>query len=282
VRASFAGAAAIGGSAAVVFATSVLPLTLLLRVAHWFPAVDPRLVALAAQALGLALVFFVLRVPVGSLLRGLPPREGIKAGSWLTLGKFLFSLLATTSIASTSEFEGRSATAEILAGWARGFPLTGLAGHFAFYVVFVPVFEELLYRALILGHLLRHVPPWLALAGSTLLFAAGHQSWLLSGLSGFAYGLLYLRFRNLWLCVLFHSAHNLVSSAGATLLAACVHDMRLSMPLKMDPLALQFSWALLILACFVMFLRRVFAQLEGGPTVLLLGPRTAVNAGASG
>jgi membrane protease YdiL (CAAX protease family) len=282
MRAPLAALAGIGGSAAVVFATSILPLTLLLRVGHWFPAGDPRLVALAAQALGLALVLVVLRVPVRSLLRGLPPRKGIEAGSWLTLGTLLFSLLATMSIVSTSGLDHRSGTAEILAGWAREFPSTGLAGHFAFYAVFVPVFEELLYRALILGYLLRHVPPWLALVVSTVLFAAGHPSWLLSGLSGFAYGLLYLRFRNLWLCVLFHSAHNLVSSAGATLLAASVHDMRFSMPLKMDPLVLQLSWAILILACFAMFLRRVFAQLDGGPAVLLLGPRAAVSAGAAG
>jgi membrane protease YdiL (CAAX protease family) len=281
MRASLAGVAAIGGSAAVVFATSILPLPLLVRVGHWLPSGDPRLVVLAAQALGLALVLVLLRVPVRSLLRGLPSREGIEAGSWLTLGTLLFSLLATMSIASTSGLDSRSGTADILAGWAREFPSTGLAGHLAFYAILVPVFEELLYRAVILGYLLRHVPPWLALAVSTLLFAAGHLSWLLSGLSGVAYGLLYLRFRSLWLCVLFHSAHNLVSSAGATLLAAYVHDIRFSMPLDMNPLLLQLSWTLLTVACFAMFLRHVFAKLEGGPSVLLLGPRASANAGAA-
>jgi hypothetical protein len=54
------------------------------------------------------------------------------------------------------------------------------------------------------------------------------------------------------------------------------------MPLEMNPLALQLAWAVLILACFAMFLRRVFANLDGGPLVLLLGPRAAVNAGAAG
>jgi len=281
MRAPLAALAGIGGSAAVVFSTSILPLPLLLRVGHWLPSGDPRLVTLIAQALSLVLVLVVLRVPVRSLLHGLPPRKGIEAGSWLTLGTFLFSLLATMSIVSTSGVEARSGTADVLAGWAREFPSTGLAGHFAFYAVFVPMFEELLYRALILGYLLRHVPPWLALVVSTLLFAAGHPSWLFSGFSGSAYGLLYLRFRSLWLCVLFHSAHNLVSSAGATLLAAYVHDIRFSMPLDMNPLLLQLSWTLLTVACFAMFLRHVFAKLEGGPSVLLLGPRASANAGAA-
>ena len=202
MRAPLAALAGIGGSAAVVFSTAVLPLPLFLRVAHWFPSGDPRLVVLTVQALGLALVLVVLKVPIRSLLRGWPPRPGLTAGSWLTLGTLLFSLLVSMTIVSTSGFDARSGTASTLARWAREFPSTGLAGHFVFYSVFVPVFEELLYRGLILGYLLRLLPPWLALAVSALLFAAGHPSWFFSGLSGVAYGLLYLRYRNLWLCVL--------------------------------------------------------------------------------
>jgi membrane protease YdiL (CAAX protease family) len=186
------------------------------------------------------------------------------------------------TIVSTSGFDARSGTADILARWAREFPSTGLAGHFAFYTVFVPIFEELLYRALILGHLLRLLPPWLALVVSTLLFAAGHPSWFLSGLSGVAYGLLYLRYRNLWLCILAHSAHNLVSSAGATLLAACLHDIQFSMPMEMNLLLLQLTWTFLTFACFAMFLRHVFAKVEGGPSVLLLGPGASVTTGTTG
>ena len=144
------------------------------------------------------------------------------------------------------------------------------------------MFEELLYRALILGYLLRLLPPWFALVFSALLFAAGHPSWFFSGLSGVAYGLLYLRYRNLWLCVLIHSAHNLVSSAGATLLAAFVRDIRFSMPTNINLLLLQLAWTFLALACLAMFLRRVFAKAEGGSSVLLLGPRASVTAGAAG
>lgn len=282
MRAPLAALAGIGASAAVVFATSILPLPLLLRVGHWLPPADPRLVILAAQALGLALVLVLLRVPILSLFRGRPPRQGIEAGAWLTLGTLLFSLLVTMTIVTTSGVEARSGTADLLASWAREFPSTGLAGHFAFYAAFVPVVEELLYRALILGCLLRRLPPWLALIVSALLFAAGHPSWLFSGLSGLAYGLLYLRFRNLWLCVLAHSAHNLVSSAGATLLAACLHDIQLSMPKEMNLPLLQLAWTLLALACFAMFLRHVFAKVEGGPSGLLLGPRAPVNTGTTG
>lgn len=282
MRASLAALAGIGGSAAVVLSTSILPLPLLLRVGHWLPPGDPRLVALAVQALSLALVFVVLRFPVRSLLRGLPPREGIVAGCWLTLGTFLFSLLVTMTIVSTSGVAPRSGTADVLAGWAREFPFTGLAGHFAFYTVFVPVFEELLYRALILGYLLRLLPPWIALVVASVLFAAGHPSWLISGLSGVAYGLLYLRFRNLWLCVLAHSAHNLVSSAVATLLAACLHDIGLSVPTEMNLLPLQLAWTFLAFACLAMFVRCVFARIDGGLSMLLLGPSAAVNARTTG
>ena len=282
MRAPIAALAGIGGSVVVVFSTSILPLSLLQRVGHWLPSGDPRFVVLVVQALGLALVLVVLRVPIRSLSGGLPPRQGIEAGGWLALGTLLFSLLVSMTIVSTSGAGTRSGTADILATWAREFPSTGLAGHFAYYTVFVPTFEELLYRALILGYLLRHLPPWLALGVSTLLFAAGHPSWILSGASGVAYGLLYLRYRSLWLCVLCHGAHNLVSSAGASLLAACLHDARFSMPMEMNLLPLQLAWALLSLACFAMFLRHVFAKMEGGPSVLLLGPRASVTPGATG
>ena len=128
MRATLAALAGIGGSAAVVFSTSILPLPLLLRFGHGLPSGDPRLVILAVQALCLALVLVVLGVPVRSLLRGLPPRQGIEAGSWLTLGTLLFSLLVSTTIVSSSRFDARSGTADILAGWAREFPSTGLAG----------------------------------------------------------------------------------------------------------------------------------------------------------
>lgn len=282
MRSPLAALAGISASVAAVFSTSILPLTLLLRVGHWLPSGDPRLVILSVQALSLTLVVVVFRIPIRSLSGGLPPRQGIEAGAWLTLGTLLFSLMVSMTIVSTSGAGTRSGTAEILATWAREFPSTGLAGHFAFYTVLVPAFEELLYRVLILGYLLRLLPPWLALVVSALLFAAGHPSWLLSGLSGVAYGLLYLRYRNLWLCVLSHGAHNLVSSAGATLLAAYLHDTRFSMPMEMNLLPLQLSWTILTLACFAMFLRRVFAKMEGGRSVLLLGPGASVSPGTSG
>lgn len=281
MRPPVAALAGIGASVAVVFSTSILPLSLLLRVGHRIPSGDPRLVALAMQALSLALVLVVLRVPIRPLLRGLPSRKGIAAVGWLTLGTFVLSALVTMTIVSTGGSEARSGAADILAGWAGEFPSTGLAGYFAFYALFVPVFEELLYRALIIGRLLRFLPPWLALVVSTLLFAAGHSSWVLSGLSGLAYGLLYLRFRSLWLCVLAHSAHNLVSSSGATLLAAHLHDIRLPMPMEMNLLSLQLMWTFLAFACLAMFLRHVFAEVEGGPSALLPA-RASVRTRANG
>jgi membrane protease YdiL (CAAX protease family) len=282
MMAPIAALAGISASVAAVFSTSILPLPLLLRAGHWLPSGDPRLVILTVQALSLALVVVALRVPIRSLSGGWPPRQGIEAGGWLTLGTLLFSLLVSMTIVSTSGVGARSGTADILEAWARAFPSTGLAGHFAFYTLLVPIFEELLYRALILGYLLRLLPPWLALVVSALLFAAGHPSWLLSGLSGVAYGLLYLRYRNLWICVLSHGAHNLVSSAGATLLAAYLHDTRFSMPMEMNLLSLQLSWTILALASFAMFLRHVFAKMDGGASALLLGPGASVDPRTTG
>jgi CAAX protease family protein len=279
MRAPLAVLAAVGGSAAVVFLTSILPLPLLLRVGHWLPSGDPRLVVLAVQAVGLALVLVALRVPIRSLLRGLPPVAGIMAAGWLTLGTLLFSLLVSTTIVATTGLDTQSRTATTIAGWSREFPATGLAGHLAFYAVLVPMFEELLYRGLILGYLLRRLAPWLALSVSALLFAAGHPSWFLAGLSGVAYGLLYLRYRSLWLCVLCHSAHNLVSSTGATLLVAYLHDVRFPMLMEMNLLLVQLAWTCVTLACFAMFLRHVFARMEGRPSTLLLGPRASVPPG---
>jgi membrane protease YdiL (CAAX protease family) len=266
MKASIVAVAGIAGSTVIVFWTSILAPQLLLPAAHWFPPADPRLAGLAIQAVSLAAVLFLLRVPVRSLSGGWPPRSGLEAAGWLTVGTFLFSLLASTTMVITGGLHAPSSSTDLLARWAREFPSTGLAGHVAFFAVLVPAFEELLYRALMLGYLMRLLPPWLALAVSTALFAAGHSSWLLSGLSGIAYGLLYLRYRNLWLCVLAHGAHNVLSSSGATLLAAYLHDVQFSMPMNL--LLLQISWAVLVLACIAMFLRYVFADPRGAPSVL--------------
>jgi hypothetical protein len=53
------------------------------------------------------------------------------------------------------------------------------------------------------------------------------------------------------------------------------------MPMEMNLLPLQLAWTFLALACLAMFLRRVFAKREGGPSALLLGPRATATPGTT-
>lgn len=259
---------------AIVWALYWAPAFVLLRVAHVQPPhADPRLVELAARAIVLGVAFALLRVPVRMLGRGDGPAGGGPAALWLVLGTFLVSLLVSVTIVSTSDAAMAGFTVgNALDRWRDGFPATGLAGRFLLNAVLGPLFEEVLFRVLILGFLLRSTRPVFALAVSTLLFAAGHGSWLLSGLLGLALGLLYLRFRGLWLCAAAHGLHNLVSAAGAPFLIAYLHEAGLLMPVGPHLLVLQLAWFFVSLACFAMFLREVFAGTSGGQLLLLPRP----------
>lgn len=252
------------GAAIVVFVTSILPAPVLNRVAHLLPAsTEPRLVVFAAQAFILASIFAALKVRPGALSSTLLAREGLVAGAWFVLGTLAFSLLVTATMFPRDSGTGNLAT--LVSIWTRDFPVTGLAGRLMLVGLLVPIFEEFLYRGLILGHLMRSVPAWLALAVTTGLFAAGHDSWVLSGLTGFALGLLYLRYRSVWLCVLVHGAHNLVSSAGATLLVAHLRDQQVFKWVEGPLLPLQLAWLAFVVACLARFVAEVFAKIDGGP-----------------
>jgi membrane protease YdiL (CAAX protease family) len=258
----------------IVWAVYWAPTFVLLRVAHVLPLhADPRLMELAARTILLGLFFVLLRVPVRAIRRSREPTAGGRAALWLVLGTFLVSLLVSVTIVSTSDAAKAGFTVgNALERWRDGFPATGLAGRFLFNAVLGPVFEELLFRVLILGFLLRSTRPVFALAVSTLLFAAGHGSWLLSGLLGLAFGLLYLRFQGLWLCAAAHGVHNLVSASGAPFLVAYLHEAGLLMPVGPHLLVLQLAWFIVSLACFAMFLRQVFAGTSGGQLLMLPRP----------
>jgi membrane protease YdiL (CAAX protease family) len=259
---------------AVVWAVYWAPTFVLLRVAHVLPShADPRLVELAARTILLGVVFALFRVPVRVIGLGRESTAGARAAFWLVLGTFLVSLLVSVTIVSTSDAAKAGFTVgNAIARWRDGFPVTGLAGRFLFNAIFGPVFEEMLFRVLILGFLLRAARPVFALSISTLLFAAGHGSWLLSGLLGLAFGLLYLRFRGLWVCAAAHGAHNLVSASGAPLLVAYLHEAGLLMPVGPHLLVIQLAWFIVSLACFAMFLRQVLAGTSGGQLLLLPKP----------
>ena len=80
--------------------------------------------------------------------------------------------------------------------------------------VVAPVVEELCFRGIILNRSLSWMRPWTAVILQAAMFGVGHMN-LVQGLYAFAvgmmFGYLYLRFRNLWLCIIGHFAFNLPS-----------------------------------------------------------------------
>lgn len=262
----------IAACGAIVFVTMNLPGPLLLHVAHRLPAwLEPRAVVVSAQAGALALVFLALRVSPTSL-SGSPSRAGFGAAGWFVLATSALSALVSLMLIAGGSGDARSEVDALLATWQREFPATGLAARFAVLALLIPVVEEFLFRGLVLGRLLGAAPAWLGLAVSTALFAQGHASWVLAGLTGAGFGLLYLRYRNLWVCVVAHGAHNLVSAAGIPLLAAHLRDAGAVVRGSGAMLPLQFVVFALFLACTALFLRSVFGRIEGGPSSLLRRP----------
>jgi membrane protease YdiL (CAAX protease family) len=256
------------GAAVVVVVTSILPLPALNRAAHLLPPwAEPRLIALVAQALALAAIFAALRIRPAALSPAPVSRHGLTTGAWFVLGTLAFSLLVTVTMIPPSPEAGNLAA--LVSKWAQEFPVTGLAGRLVVVGLLVPIFEEFLYRGLILGRLMRGVPAWLALAVTTALFAAGHDAWLLSGVTGLALGLLYLRYRSVWVCVLVHGAHNLVSSAGATLLVAHLRDLQALKWVEGPLLPLQLAWLAFVVACLARFVAALFARIDGESHLLL-------------
>jgi exosortase E/protease (VPEID-CTERM system) len=84
-------------------------------------------------------------------------------------------------------------------------------------IALVPIIEELFFRGYILERLDRGGLTWklAALGLSTGLFAVLHDRWALAAIAGLAYGLLYLRSRNLTDAIVAHATSNLVISVYA-------------------------------------------------------------------
>lgn len=84
--------------------------------------------------------------------------------------------------------------------------------------IFVPIFEEMVYRGGVMSAFLcltgRGLDPGAArrisVLGSALVFALSHErfTWLPVFVLGLALGALYARTRNLWAAIAFHAAHN--------------------------------------------------------------------------
>jgi membrane protease YdiL (CAAX protease family) len=252
---------------------------LLLPVWKWIPTgMDTYYPLAAAQLLLVALLVIALRVPLRSLARPTLPSKGLRAMQWLLLGGLLVSLLVSVTVVSTSDAQAVGFTVSNgMESMLRDFEHTGLAGALLRRTVFAPALEELLFRVLVIGWLLRSARPWLALAISTALFGATHGSWLVASFLGLGYGLLYLRYRSFPLCVLTHGLHNLVVALGAPLLVAYLHEANLLSFVGGSLLALQAAWLAVALACFGMFFYLVLADSAAGAKMSLFQSPTAAD-----
>lgn len=241
------------------------PSFLLVRAIPWLPtSVDPWFLIFAVQVTFFLIAACSLRLPRAVVAGDGVTAAGARAVFWLLSGEVLFALLGAITVISTSDAGAVGFTvANGVQALTRDFPHSGLAGGMLVKVMLGPAFEEFVFRVFLLGFLLRPVRPWVALLASTAVFASVHSSWIYSAFGGLVYGLLYLRYRNVWLCIAAHAANNLVVSTGAPFLVAHLHELGVLSPVRDNLLALQLSWAAVVLACFAMFLACLLRKDDG-------------------
>jgi membrane protease YdiL (CAAX protease family) len=227
-----------------------------MRAIRWLPSsLDPWFLAFALQAALFVIAAVLLRVPLASLARVGASAAGMRAVCWLLSAEVLLAVLGAVTAVSTSDAGAVGFTvANGLQSLTREFPRSGLAGAALRNVVLAPVFEEFAFRLFLLGFLLKPLRPWLALLISTALFVSVHSSWLTAAFGGAVYGLLYLRYRSVWLCILAHAGSNLLVASGTPMLIAHLHEIGVFHPVQGSLLVLQLSWVAVVLACFAMFL----------------------------
>ena len=84
---------------------------------------------------------------------------------------------------------------------------------FIYMCLMAPIFEELFFRGVILGGLLKRYSPIIAIGISSVLFAVLHPTLTGSFVFGLFTGWIYYRTRNLSYCVIMHSFINLLAFA---------------------------------------------------------------------
>lgn len=257
-------------SVALVWLLFSAPSALLIRTLRWFPAsIDPWFNIFALQVAFFVIAAVLLRVPCTALVRVGASAAGVRAVCWLLSAEVLLAVIGVVTLVSTSDAGAVGFTvANGLQSLAREFPRSGVTGAALGTVVLGPVFEEFVFRALLLGFLLKPLRPWLALLVSAALFVSVHSSWLTAAFGGVVYGLLYLRYRSVWLCILAHAANNLVVAFGVPMLFAWLHESGVFHPLQGSLLVLQLSWVAVVLACFAMFLACLRRKDEVTPPAL--------------
>lgn len=97
--------------------------------------------------------------------------------------------------------------------------------NWAFYLlsttILAPIEEELLYRGFLLPSLALWMPPWAAVAVSSLLFAVSHTNWTalhIYWLGGCVFGWAYASTGNLLAPIMLHAFLNLLNCARTRLL----------------------------------------------------------------
>lgn len=242
-------------AAGIVYFLYSAPELLLLPAIPWLPSYIDAAFLISAVQLSLFLcTALILGVPLLAACRIGASAAGVRAVFWLLSGEVLLALLVAVTIISTSDAVGFR-VADGLQALARDFPVSGSVGGALRVFVLGPVFEELLFRALILGWVFRTSPPWFGLAVTTALFASLHSSFLLSGIGGLVYGLLYLRYRSVLLCILAHAGSNTFAAHGVPMLIAHLHETGVIGPIRGNLLLIQLTWFLAVVACFWMFVR---------------------------
>ena len=137
----------------------------------------------------------------------------------------------------------------------RIFYNVALFAQFFSMVVLVPIVEELMFRGVILNRFLGIAPTWLAVLISGIFFALLHDGIhaleiAFTSLTGIWLALLYVRFRNLWLCIIAHIVHNFL--ATNTVVLTLVDSMASSFPvlsIALPIIAMLGIGALLIFKC---------------------------------
>ena len=97
-------------------------------------------------------------------------------------------------------------------------------------VIVAPIVEEICYRGVMMNRLLASVRPVVAIVVQAAIFGLMHLNLVTSFLAfifGIASGILYLRFRELWLCVVAHMAFNITGDIVGLLPERVLNNTRL-------------------------------------------------------
>ena len=145
--------------------------------------------------------------------RNLPYQSGaspVKAALSVALSFIGLSLILTFILNATGigELFSYETVSEALAGGNAIVRILAV-------VIIIPMVEELCFRGIILNRLLSWTKVWVAAIIQAVLFGVAHLN-LVQGvyafIVGLVFGLIYVRYRKLWLCIAGHMAFNLPSA----------------------------------------------------------------------